>query len=93
MVKHEEQVSRNISLAFHVLREALQNPQVLERVPDGRALIPMPDQEPELKQANARLLKKLKQERIRKRARATRPSPDAVTYQLIDHESRKTLTV
>lgn len=49
------QTARTIDLAFDFLRDALDDPAVLDRIPDGATVVMLPDDDPGLAAANLRL--------------------------------------
>lgn len=67
-VNTEEQFSRNLEHAFHLLRAVLRDPSELESIPSGTHVVPMPSDDLELCEANEAMVR---------RQRAARPSAHA----------------
>jgi hypothetical protein len=67
---YDEQVKRNIEHARRLVTELSQNPDLLDQVPTGANVIPMPEADAELSRANRKLIKRRK----RTDARATPPA-------------------
>ncbi len=57
-----EMATRNIDLAGQLLQEILADPSILDEIPDGATVVPMPFEDPELARHNAALLTKLMEE-------------------------------
>jgi hypothetical protein len=48
-------VQRNISLSFDFAKAIVDDPTILEEIPDGATLVLLPDDDPELSRENLRL--------------------------------------
>lgn len=64
-MNREEQVSRNLALAGGYLEHLLEHPAELADVPDGANLVLIPDDDPELADANTALARALVGQRRR----------------------------
>ena len=51
-----EQTTKNLALLGRFLREALEEPAILDRIPDGATVVLMPPDDPELAQRNLALM-------------------------------------
>lgn len=49
---YEEQMNRNLELTEAHLRAVIEHPELLNEIPDGATVIYLPDDDPELREAN-----------------------------------------
>lgn len=61
-MNREEQFRRNHRLFEIFMKEAFRNPELVEAVPDKADVIMLPDNDPELRAENLKLVKKLQDE-------------------------------
>jgi hypothetical protein len=58
-MKRDEQVLRNLDLVEHFLGQALDDPSMLDTIPDGGTIVLLPADDPELADANLRTARDL----------------------------------